>query len=153
MNDAKQWRKDTGLDFISIDKKDAIEEVIKFSGRELKNINLEEFDEHLIVISNYYTYLLSEFGTLTARVQYMEEWINIGIGPIAAKYSASSAGERRAMALYKNIPLREKNEKLTNEKVKLEMLRPVCDAIRNKIYVMSKIYDRRIRSEYRSTRS
>ena len=71
---------------------------------------------------------------------------------MAAKYGASHAKERRAIAISKDDKLQKQKAQLDNEQAKLEMLRPVCDTIKNKIYVMTRIYERRIKDEYRSAR-
>jgi len=146
------WRTKAGLIYIENQEKDLLREAIKFSAPQLKSITLEQFDELMLVLSNYYVYLHSELGTLSARVQHLEEAFDISAAPLAAKYGASHARERRAIAISKHEFLGEKKEQLDNERAKLEMLRPVCDTIKNKIYVMSKIYDRRTRDEYRSAR-
>ena len=147
------WRREAGLVYIENQEKDLLEEAIKFSAPHLKSVNLEQFDELMLVLSNYYVYLHSQLGILSARVQHLEDAFDIVVAPLAAKHSASHARERRAIAISKSDVLQKKKAQLDNEQAKLEMLRPVCDTIKNKIYVMSKIYDRRIRDEYRSTRS
>lgn len=150
--DVAEWRRETGLDFIKNQGQDILKDAIEFSSTELKNINLSEFDELMLVLSNYYVYLHSQLGILNARVQYLEEDLNMHVAPKASKFSAGHAGERRALAISKDEVLLERSRRLGNEKAKLEMLRPVCDTIKNKIFVMSKIYDRRLKDEYRSTR-
>ena len=146
------WRREAGLVYIENQPKDMLKDAIKFSAHELRSVSLEQFDELMLVLSNYYIYLYSELGVLLARVQNLEEAFDIRVAPLAAKYGASHARERRAIAISKHEVLQELKAQMDNEKAKLEMLRPVCDTIKNKIYVMSKIYDRRIRNEYRSTR-
>ena len=147
-----EWRRKAGLVYIENQGNDILEEAIKFSAPHLKTVNLEKFDELMLVLSNYYIYLYSELGILSARVQHLEEAFDIVTAPVAAKYGASHAKERRAIAISKHENLQKQKAQLDNEQAKLEMLRPVCDTIKNKIYVMTKIYDRRIRNEYRSTR-
>ncbi len=146
------WRRQAGLVYIENQKEDLLKEAIQFSAAEVRAINLPEFDELMLVLSNYYIYLHSQLGILSARVNHLEETFDIEVAPLAAKYGASHARERRAIAISKNEMLQSKQEQLAVEQAKLEMLRPVCDTIKNKIYVMSKIYDRRVRNEYRSTR-
>jgi len=146
------WRQQAGLVYIENQEKNMLKDAIKFSAPELKSVTLEQFDELMLVLSNYYVYLYSELGILSARVQNLEDAFDIRVAPLAAKYGASHAKERRAIAISKHEILQEFKAQMDNEKAKLEMLRPVCDTIKNKIYVMSKIYDRRVRSEYRSTR-
>lgn len=146
------WRRSVGLIYIENQGNDILEEAIKFSAPHLKTVNLENFDELMLVLSNYYIYLYSELGILSARVQHLEDAFDIAVAPIAVKYGAGHAKERRAIAISKHDKLRKQKAQLDNELAKLEMLRPVCDTIKNKIYVMTKIYDRRIRDEYRSAR-
>ena len=146
------WRKEAGLVYIENQEVDLLQEAIKFSAREVGAINLEKFDELMLVLSNYYIYIHSQLGILSARVKHLEEAFDIEVAPIASKYGASHAKERRAIAISKHDILQKKKVILDRESAKLEMLRPVCDTIKNKIYVMSKIYDRRVRNEYRSTR-
>ena len=146
------WRREAGLVYIENQKIDLLRDAIKFSAQQVRSVTLEEFDELLLVLSNYYIYLHSQLGILSARVQHLEGVFDIDVAPIAAKYGASHARERRAIAIAKNEKLQKQKSQLDIEQAKLEMLRPVCDTIKNKIYVMSKIYDRRVRNEYRSTR-
>jgi len=146
------WRKKAGLVYIENQGNDILQEAIKFSAPQLKSVDLEQFDELMLVLSNYYIYLYSEFGILSARVRLLEDAFDIEVTPLATRYGASHAKERRAMAIAKNEKLQKQKAQLDNEQAKLEMLRPVCDTIKNKIYVMTKIYDRRVRNEYRSTR-
>jgi len=147
------WRREAGLVYIENQEVDLVKEAIQFSGREVRSINLEQFDELMLVLSNYYIYLHSQLGIISARVRHLEESFDIEVAPLASKYGASHAKERRAIAISKNEILQKKKIILDRETAKLEMLRPVCDTIKNKIYVMSKIYDRRVRNEYRSPRS
>ncbi len=147
------WRREAGLVYIENQQEDLLKEAIQFSAKEVRSITLEKFDELMLVLSNYYIYLYSQFGILAARVRHLEEAFDIEVAPLATKYGASHAKERRAIAISKNDLLQKKKVILDRECAKLEMIRPVCDTIKNKIYVMSKIYDRRVRNEYRSTRS
>jgi hypothetical protein len=146
------WRREAGLVYIENQEKDLLQEAIQFSASHLKTVKLEQFDELMLVLSNYYVYLHSQLGILSARVQHLEDAFDIAVAPLATKYGASHARERRAIAISKSDILQKKKAQLDNEQAKLEMLRPVCDTIKNKIYVMSKIYDRRIKNEYRSAR-
>lgn len=146
------WRRKAGLIYIENQEENILKEAIKFSAPHLKTVNLEKFDELMLVLSNYYIYLYSEFGILSARVQHLEDAFDISAAPMAAKYGASHAKERRAIAISKDDKLQKQKAQLDNEQAKLEMLRPVCDTIKNKIYVMTRIYERRIKDEYRSAR-
>jgi hypothetical protein len=146
------WRREAGLVYIENQDKNLLQDAIKFSAKEVKNVTLEELDELMLVLSNYYIYLYSELGVLIARVQMLDEAFDILVAPAASKFSASHVRERRAIAISKDKVLQDKKIILDRECAKLEMLRPVCDTIKNKIYIMSKIYDRRLRDEYRSTR-
>ena len=146
------WRKKAGLAYIENQEEDVLKEAIKFSAPHLKTVDLPKFDELMLVLSNYYIYLYSELGILSARVRHLEDAFDISAAPKAAKYGASHAKERRAIAISKDDKLQEQKAQLDNEQAKLEMLRPVCDTIKNKIYVMTRIYERRVKDEYRSAR-
>ncbi len=142
------WRKNTGLDFIELGHKDILKEAIKISPTELRQISMPQFDELMLVLSNYYIYLQSELGILIARSEYLQEAFNNAVAPRASKYGASHAGERRAIAVSRDDNLIKMQSKVRVEKTKLEMLRPINDAVRQKMYVMSKIFDRRARNEH-----
>jgi hypothetical protein len=85
---------------------------------------------------------------ISARVEYLEEDFNNELLLVASKYGATLAGERRAIALSRKPELKVTLKILQVEKAKLEMIKPTADAIRQKMYMLSKIYDRRSKSEY-----
>lgn len=143
-----RWREDTGLSFIKNEPEDILKTAIQLSATHLRDINLSDLDEYLLVLSNYYLFLQAQTGIISARVEYLEEEFNNELLLVASKFGATLAGERRALALSKQPELKEMQKALREEKAKLEMIKPAADAIRQKMYMLSKIYERRVKSEH-----
>jgi len=143
-----KWREETGLSFIRSDEDDVLKKAIQLSAGQIRNADLADLDENLLVLSNYYTFLQSQLGMISARVELLQEDFSNELLLVASKYGATLAGERRALALSKKPELKVKLKVLQAEKSKLEMIRPAADGIRQKMYMLSKVYDRRSKSEY-----
>jgi len=73
------WRREAGLVYIENQEKDLLKEAIQFSAPQLKTVELEEFDELMLVLSNYYVYLHSQLGILSARVQHLDDAFDIAV--------------------------------------------------------------------------
>lgn len=142
----ENWRKTTGLDFLIRPDEDMLKTALEMSPKEIIGLDLRDLDGYLIIFSNYHVYLSSQLGIIGAKVGYLEDSLMKQAGPTASRITAGSAQERRAIAIQKgDESLKKIATQLGSERIKLEMLRPVVDAIRTKIDTMRRIYDRRAR--------
>lgn len=144
------WRGRVGLDFIKCPAKDPLKFALELGSSTIKNLPLEDIDEILLALSNYHIYLHSELGTITARVIYLENDLNMLVAPATSRLKGGHALERRAIAISANDKMIGLNKQLLAEKAKLEMLKPVCETIKTKIYSLNKIYERRLKEAYRA---
>lgn len=143
--DVEKWRTDMGLDFLVRPGEDSLKSALELSTN-IDSLNLEELDETLLVLSAYHNFLSSQLGMLSARVAYLEDELDSKLNLRAAKYSAPSAAERRAIAISKDKGLLQTEENCIGERIKLNMLKPIVDSIRLKIDALKKIYERRGRN-------
>lgn len=142
----ENWRKTTGLDFLAKPEEDVLKNALELTPKQTSGLDLKDLDALLIVLTNYHVYLSSQLGIVSAKAGFLDDELMKRVGPVASKYTAGSAHERRAIALARgDDSLKKLDAQLSSEKIKLEMLRPVCDAIRIKIDTLRRIYDRRAR--------
>ena len=139
------WRKIVGLDFIKCPDKDPLKFALELSSSTIKNLPLEDIDEILLALSNYHIYLHSELCTIAARLLYLEDELNMLVAPVTSKLKGGHAMERRAIAICNSDKMLALNKQLLVEKAKFEMLKPVCETIRTKIFSLNKIYERRMK--------
>lgn len=139
------WRKEMCLDMIVKPSDDPLKSAVQFEPIDFDAIHPKEMDRHLMVLTNYYSYLQSQLGTISARMSYIEEQLNLKVNIKAQRFGASHAAERRALAINKDVELKKLDDELSKERVKFNMLNPVIVGVKNKIDSMKKIYDRKIR--------
>lgn len=145
MEDIRKWKKDLGLGFIHMPEKDPLEVALKIGGREFANLTFEEMEDILILLTNYNIYLKRELGDISAAIVFREEQLDLQVAPKASRYGASHAKERRAIVIANNESISKLNKSFIETRVKFEILQPIPDTIKNKIYTLTKIYDRKIR--------
>jgi hypothetical protein len=140
------WRRTTGLEYLAKPEEDMLKNALEMSPKKIVDLDLRDLDALLIILANYHVYLSAQLGVISAKVSFLEDQLLRVVGPVASKYSAGSAVERRAIAIQRaDESVKKMDGQLSTEKIKLEMLRPVCDAVRTKIDTMRRIYDRRAR--------
>ncbi len=139
------WRKEMCLDMITKPEDDPLKAAVQFEPVDFDAVVPKEMDRHLMVLTNYYTFLQSQLGIISARTSYLEEQLNLKVNIRSQKFGASHASERRALAINKDAELMKLDGELGKEKAKFNMLNPIIIGIKNKIDSMKKIYDRKIR--------
>jgi hypothetical protein len=140
-----QWRENSGLNYFARPGEDPLKRAIEMAAN-VNDLNLEQMDESLLVLSSYHNFLSSQSGIISARVAYLEDSLSTRLDLKAARYTAGSAAERRAIALSRDDELSALKEQLSKEQTKQLMLRPVVDSIRLKIDALKKVHDRRGRN-------
>lgn len=140
-SEIEKWRNDMGFNFLVRPEQDTLKSALELSTN-INNLNVEEIDKVLLVLSAYHSFLSSQLGMLDARVSYLEDELNSKLNLKASKYTAPSAAERRAIAISRDKDAAQLDKKLIKEKSKKNMLRPIVDSIRVKIDAIKKIYDR-----------
>lgn len=141
----EKWREQAGLNYFVKPGTDPLKKAIDLSV-DIDDLNLVQMDETLLVLSNYHNYLSSQAGIIAARVSYLEEALSEKLDLKASRFTASSAAERRAIAVSRDDELKELKSRLSKEQSKQLMLRPIIDSVRLKIDALKKIYDRRGRN-------
>ena len=104
-NKISSWRSTVGLNYVSRPENTTIKNAITLSGAQVRQMGLDDFGEHLIVLESYYTYLSAHMGQIFSRVQYTGDSI---------------------------------------ERIKLNQIKPFVEAIKVKIDLYKKIYDRKV---------
>lgn len=135
------------LDLIIKPADDPLKAAIQFEPDDFDVVQPKELDRHLMVLTNYYSFVQSQLGIIGARLLYLEEQLNQKVNLRSHKFGASHASERRALAISKDEELKKLDVELAKEKAKSNMLTPIVFAIKNKIDSIKKIYDRKIREK------
>jgi len=142
----KKWQEDIGFAFIVRPGEDILKKIIGCDGVILNSVEMEELDNILMSLSNYYLFLQSTVGETSARVNYLKSELDKHTNVEAAKKTGGHFSERKALAMVDNSKLELLSSRLIEEQVKLEMLVHVSNGIKSKIDIIKKIYDRRVRS-------
>lgn len=132
-----------GLDFISRPGEDRLKSAIELSTIQMDNMHLSDLDEFLLVLSNYYLYLSSQYGMLMARLKVQGDILNSKVIAHSSKISTGTATERRALVIATNSEVAKINNSLLEIRAQVSMLEPVLEAIKIKIDSLKRIYFRR----------
>lgn len=132
-----------GLDFIKRPQEDKLRSAIELSTIQLDNMPLVDLDEFLLVLSNYYVFLGSEIGRLSARAKFLNDELQFKVSKKTSAIGGGTADERKALIVSLDESLSELNRKLTITRAKTQQLSPVYDAIKVKIDSLRRIYFRR----------
>ena len=132
-----------GLDFIRRPQEDKLKTAIELSSIQLDNVPLSDLDEFLLVLSNYYLFLGSQMGVLSARARFLSDDVSDKVASRGAKMDGGTAHERRALIISTNEEIGKLNNRLLETRAKLSMLEPVYDAVKLKVDSLKRIYFRR----------
>jgi len=130
---------------VNFQKKDPLSIAIKIMGREFGSLEFSDMDDIIISLSNYFGFLSKQVGEITARIIIFEDRLDLTVAPKASRYGASHARERRAIVIASHEDIGKLNNQLIEEKVKLEILKPICESIKMKVYSLNRIYERRVK--------
>ena len=144
-NEIVEWREKAGLNYFNKPENDPLKKAIDLSVN-IDDVDLVYMDKVLLVLSSYHNYLSSQSGIIAARVSLLDEELNARLDLKAAKYSAPSAAERRAIAISKDEQCADIKKTLGKERSKQLMLRPILDSLKLKIDALKKVFDRRARA-------
>ena len=136
------WRNSTGISLFKRPDADPLKAAIDISNN-IDELDLEAIDMALLVLANYHCFLATEIGRISARVLYLDDLFVTRIELSAAKISAATAGERRALALEKYPDISQIKENLIKEQSKQAMLKPILESLKLKIDALKKVYERR----------
>jgi hypothetical protein len=139
------WRTNMGLNFILRPKEDVLEKSISMDGRSVSTAAMAELDDMLTTLSNYYLFLQSSVGEVAAKIHYINEVLDRKCSEAASKVQGGHYFERKALVLARDEKLNNMNDKLTEYRAKLEILKPIADGVKMKLETMRRIYDRRAR--------
>jgi hypothetical protein len=137
------WKNKNLLNNIATPEVDPIKRALSI-GKELCDLPIQDIEDVLLVLSNYYVYLSSEIGHLSARINYLDgELMRIVSGTHTNhKYFT----EKRQAIVAEDAQAGKIDGTLILEKSKYEILKPIVDGLRFKIDAVKRIHDRRARS-------
>ena len=137
------WRTKMGLDFITRPQEDKLKAAVELSTIQLDNMPLVDLDEFLLVLSNYYVYLGSEIGRLSARARFLSDELQYKVSNKTQSIGGGTAEERRSLIISLDEKLGDLSKTLTMTRAQIEQLNPVYDAIKMKLDSLKRIYFRR----------
>lgn len=140
-----KWKSDIGLSFINRPDVDLLERSLKSNGQELSNYSFNELDSIMVALANYNVFLNYKIGETSARITYLTDALDNKISVQTSKVIGGHYYERKALVLSENKELEDMSRMIVLEKSKLNMLEPVMFSVRNKLEIVRKIYERRIR--------
>lgn len=136
------FKKYTALSYIGKPEEDEINKALKLS--KLDDKDYSQLPDAVLVLSNYLIYLKWEFSQSVARVNLLRDNLNRGVLPLASKLTkVFDADERRYQIIDSNEDFQKLNDLINCEKIKLDMLKPVMDAIEIKINVLKTLLERK----------
>ena len=136
------FKKYTALSYIGKPEEDEINKALKLS--KLDDKDYSQLPDAVLVLSNYLIYLKWEFSQSVARVNLLRDNLNRGVLPLASKLTkVFDADERRYQIIDSNEDFQKLNDLINCEKIKLDMLKPVMDAIEVKINVLKTLLERK----------
>jgi hypothetical protein len=137
------WRKGMGFDYIKRPAEDKLAAVFEVSSQMLDNIPLAELDDMLLILSNYYVFLGSEMGRISASIVFLTDSLKHSVAKKSSRMEGGTAMERHALIVAKDEELSVLNRKLIAANSKREMLQPIYDSIKIKIDSLKRVYFRR----------
>jgi|SRR5690606_15903002 len=140
-----KWRESLGFEYFVKPEEDPLKRAIELADT-IDSESLADIDKALLVLSNYYSYLSSQYGIIGARVGYLQDELDYAVGARSLRVNVGSAVERKAVVVTKDDSLMELKKTLDKEKTKLTMIKPILDSVKVKIDSIKKVYDRRIRN-------
>lgn len=137
------WKRETGISTITSGDVSEISYILNATTKEIVSSSPDRVSEIVIALSNYYIYIGYQSGLIAARVQFLSEELEIKTSAAAAGISSPSVKERNALAITRDSSLAELHRRLSVEKAKLEIIKPVVEAVRQKMYILGRYVDRK----------
>lgn len=133
------WKSKIGLSYIGRPEDDPIKRALNFTYNELLALPPDELGDLLLCLTNYYIYLQSESGHIYARLRFMRGKLDQAVYAQSTKQSVFSLEERRAIIIEGDEELLALSDTINAENIKLDILKPITEAIKVKIDATTKL--------------
>jgi hypothetical protein len=99
----------------------------------------------MVTLANYNLFLNSQVGVLQARIDFLDETIESTMSASAAKIKGGHFQERKALANIGNEKIQAMQKSLLENRAKISIIKPITYSVKNKMDIIRRIYERRVR--------
>lgn len=150
MGDLDDWEDSVGLSSVNGDSMPDLDYVVNLGNRHMRDMDFEEMDETLEMLSAYMVYLAAQKSHVAERLEIIktvfDHRLNTGTEEFATQHPKSykTYGERKAVVLRTNRNLRSMQEKVVKLSAKLKRLEDLPRVVNDRLFTLRKIYDRKV---------